>query len=104
MLDLYNLCDSGPTTNLRQRIEGLAKHVARLIGCYQDRVVFLDHQFWLCTWEMEMTYTKHNRHFFLPKDWLSPTNLKLLILNKQGTLLCPRNGEVAIVGSGLKSG
>ena len=86
----------------RMKIGGLAKHVRCLIGCFQDQVVFIDHQFWLCTWAVELVYSKHKRHFFLPKDWLSPTALKLIVLNAQGTLMCPRNGEVAIVRSGLK--
>ncbi len=86
----------------RKEIDGLAQHVRRLIGCFQDQVVFIDHQFWLCTWAMEPVYSKHKRHFFLPKDWLSPAALRLIVLNAQGTLLCPRNGEVGIVRSGLR--
>jgi WD40 repeat protein len=103
VLDLHKLQSSRPIeTSRRQRIDGLAKHVRRLIGCFQDRIVFMDHQFWLCTWAVEPVYSKHKRHFFLSKDWLSPTALTLIALNKLGTLLCPRNGEVAIVRSGLK--
>ncbi|KAG8530798.1 uncharacterized protein KY384_004155 [Bacidia gigantensis] len=86
----------------RKEVEGFAKHVRLLIGCFHDQVVFIDHQFWLCTWAMEQVYSKHKRHFFLPKDWLSPTALRLIVLNAQGTLMCPRNGEIAIVRSGLK--
>ena len=100
LLELRKLQDTG--TSERKKVEGLAKHVRCLIGCFQDQVVFIDHQFWLCTWAMEPVYSKHKRHFFLPKDWLSSTALKLIILNEQGTLMCPRNGEVAIVRSGLK--
>lgn len=99
MLELQKLQDTG--TSQRMKIGGLAKHVRRLIGCVQDQVVFIDHQFWLCTWTMELAYSKHKRHFFLPKDWLSPTALRLIVLNAQGTLMCPRNGEVGIVRSGL---
>ena len=103
VLDLHRIQDSTNTeASTRQRIEGLAKHVRRLIGCFQDRVVFMDHQFWLCTWDFEPVYSKHKRHFFLPKDWLSSTALRVIGLNSLGTLLCPRNGEVAIVRSGLK--
>ncbi|KAK7915070.1 hypothetical protein PG985_012773 [Apiospora marii] len=90
---------STATTNMRKTLHGLAPHVKQLVGCFQDRVVFLDHQYWLCTWEMELTYSKHKRHFFLPKDWVSPTALQMLGLNRKGVLLCPRNGEVAIVRS-----
>lgn len=86
----------------RQRIQGLAEHIRLQIGCVQDRLVFINHQFWICTWELESIYSKHKRHFFLPKDWLSPMALRLIVLNKQGTLLCPRNGEVGIVRSGFR--
>ncbi|KAL9041619.1 MAG: hypothetical protein Q9214_004044, partial [Letrouitia sp. 1 TL-2023] len=99
-LEFHKLRDTG--TSKRKTVEGLAKHVRLLIGSFQDQVVFLDHQFWLCTWAMEPVYSKHKRHFFLPKDWLSPMALRLIVLNAQGTLMCPRNGEVAIVRSGLK--
>lgn len=99
LLDLHRLSDTD--ISARKNIQGLAKHVRRLIGCFQDQVAFIDHQFWLCTWAMEPVYSKHKRHFFLPKDWLSPTALRMITLNAQGTLMCPRNGEVAIVRSGL---
>ncbi|KAI9888850.1 MAG: hypothetical protein M1814_006200 [Vezdaea aestivalis] len=104
LLDLAKLKNAAAPSEHRTRrhvVEGLAKHIRQLVGCFQDRVVFLDHQFWLCTWEMEPVYSKHKRHFFLPKDWVSPTAVKLIALNKQGTLLCPRNGEVAVVRSRL---
>ncbi|KAK6821211.1 hypothetical protein PG987_015611 [Apiospora arundinis] len=93
---------STSAATVRQTLHGLAPHVKQLVGCFQDRVVFLDHQYWLCTWEMELTYSKHKRHFFLPKDWVSPVALQMLVLNKKGVLLCPRNGEVAIVKSGFR--
>ncbi|KAI0107446.1 hypothetical protein GGR51DRAFT_570813 [Nemania sp. FL0031] len=83
----------------RYHVKGLNDHIRELIGCSQDRVVFLDHQFWVCTWEVEPNYTKHKRHFFLPKDWINPTTLKMVLLNKQGTILCPKGGDVAIIKS-----
>lgn len=86
----------------RQGINKLAKHVRRLIGCYQDHVVFVDHQLWVCTWQIQAVYKMHRRQFFLPKDWLNPDTLTLIVLTNQGTLLCPKNGEVGIVRSGLK--
>ena len=42
------------------------------------------------------------RHFFLPRDWLNIECLELAIMTKDGTLFCPRNGEVAIIRDGLK--
>ncbi|KAG8528983.1 uncharacterized protein KY384_006672 [Bacidia gigantensis] len=86
----------------RQSLDQLSKRVARLIGSYHDRVAFLDHQYWLCTWEIDTDFSTFKRHFFLPRDWLSPSNLELAALNLHGTFLCPKNGEVGIVRSGVK--
>jgi WD40 repeat protein len=86
----------------RRSLDQLSKRVARLIGSYQDRVAFLDHQYWLCTWEIDTDFSTFKRHFFLPKDWLSPSTLQLAALTLHGTFLCPKNGEVGIVRSGVK--
>ncbi|KAI9725250.1 MAG: hypothetical protein M1828_003431 [Chrysothrix sp. TS-e1954] len=105
LLDLRKLDDPAMLEGSmleRQRVQGLARHVRYLIGSFQDRVVFMDHQFWLCTWELESSYTRHKRHYFLPKDWLAPVALRLTTVNGHGTLLVPRNGEVAIVSSGFR--
>ena len=37
------------------------------------------------------------RHFFRPRDWTSPASLQLVTYIEQGTVLCPRNDEAAIV-------
>ncbi|KAL8668337.1 MAG: hypothetical protein Q9168_007032 [Polycauliona sp. 1 TL-2023] len=86
----------------RRSLTNLAKHVARLIGSYQDRIIFLDQQYWICTWAIDTDLSNRKRHFFLPRDWLSPSTLQLAVLNSHGTFLCPKNGEVAIVKNGVK--
>ncbi|KAL8994136.1 MAG: hypothetical protein Q9169_005812 [Polycauliona sp. 2 TL-2023] len=86
----------------RRSLTDLAKHVARLIGSYQDRIIFLDQQYWICTWAIDTDFSKRKRHFFLPRDWRSPSTLPLAVLNSHGTFLCPKNGEVAIVKNGVK--
>lgn len=105
LIDLRRLDDPAmlPGSPLeRKRIEGLARHVRYLVGSYRDSIVFIDSEFWLCTWDFEQHHTKPKRHFFLPQDWLHPTSLKLRTVNAQGTVLCPRNGEVAIIRYGLR--
>lgn len=96
------LCESKNQVRLRQSINGLALHVERLIGSFQDQIVFLDHKYWLCTWEIDSPVDSYKKHFFLPKDWLNADTLHLSVLNSHGTLLCPRNGEVAIVRYGIR--
>jgi WD40 repeat protein len=74
----------------------------RFIGSWKDQLVFLDHQYCFSTWDVNAGGDIIRRHFFLPKDWLSPGMLDLCIINEQGTILCPKNGEVAIIRSGIK--
>ena len=43
------------------------------------------------------------RHYFLPRDWIDAQSLALCMMPDDGTLLCPRKGEVAAIKSGLGS-
>lgn len=75
----------------------LEKEIQHLLGCYNDRLIFLNHMNWVCTciigWEMGPV----KRRYFLPKDWINAWTIDMLVFNKKGTLLCAREGDVAIV-------
>ncbi|KAL8846107.1 MAG: hypothetical protein Q9221_008775 [Calogaya cf. arnoldii] len=99
------------TSDLRRRhphtissgcMADLAGRVKRLIGTYQDTIVFLDYDYWVCTWRIESVVLEVKRHFFLPRDWLNSGTLQLATLNRQGTFFCPKYGDVAIVRRGLR--
>ena len=80
----------------------LAAQIKRLIGTYQDRIVFLDHDYWLCTWRIDAGLNDVERHFFLPKDWLNHNTLHMATINAHGTFFCPKHGDVAIVRHGMR--
>lgn len=66
-------------------------------------VAFLDHKFWVCTYTLSETKPgRVKRHFFLPRDWLNVDWLEMAVMRTDGVLLCPRNGEVALVENGLR--
>ncbi|KAK5453601.1 hypothetical protein LTS15_006787 [Exophiala xenobiotica] len=66
-------------------------------------LAFLDHSFWVCTYAInESRPSRVKRHFFLPRDWLNLDWLDLAVMRADGVLLCPRNGEVALVANGLR--
>jgi WD40 repeat protein len=66
-------------------------------------VAFLDHEYWVCTYVLaDGRPGRVRRHHFLPRDWINMDCLELAVMRPDGTLLCPRNGEVAIVAGGLK--
>ncbi|KAL8823269.1 MAG: hypothetical protein Q9191_006015 [Dirinaria sp. TL-2023a] len=80
----------------------LAGQVKRLIGTYRDSMVFLDHEYWLCTWKIDADVHDVKRHFFLPKDWLNTATLQMATLNEHGTFFCPKYGDVAVVRHGIR--
>ncbi|KAI9774250.1 MAG: hypothetical protein M1839_001752 [Geoglossum umbratile] len=82
-------------------VADLSGQVKRLLGTYQDRIVFLDHDYWLCTWEIGVDVEGVKRHFFLPKDWLNTEALWVAALGPDGTFLCPKHGRVAVVRNGM---
>jgi WD40 repeat protein/pimeloyl-ACP methyl ester carboxylesterase len=72
-----------------------------------ETLAFLDRDFWVCTRALAQhstgaTPAKIKRHYFLPQDWLNTECLQLALVTRDGTLLCPRNGEVAAVWNGLR--
>jgi WD40 repeat protein len=66
-------------------------------------LAFLDHEYWVCTYALaDGRQGRVKRHHFLPRDWINMDWLELAVMRPDGTLLCPRNGEVAVVANGLK--
>ncbi|KFX99301.1 hypothetical protein V490_01847 [Pseudogymnoascus sp. VKM F-3557] len=82
----------------------------------RGRLVFLDVDRWICTWRLPMSGPRRpqggrdsdsdgggvEQYYFLPGDWVT-TDANLCAIMPDGTLLCPQNGDVAIVhkASGL---
>jgi hypothetical protein len=89
------------------------------------QLIFLDKSFWVCSWRLSSDQSSKTasstsprriagglgneslingsveRHFFLPRDWVNAEMLGLCRLLGNGTILCPRMGEVAVIKSGL---
>jgi len=93
----------------------------------RNRLVFLDQDLWICTWKIDSSHTHSSnssstvesipdqmstlsvtdpvkRHFTLPRDWINGDNLSLVHMAKDGTLFCPKGGEVAVIRTRLSSG
>ncbi|TLD26571.1 hypothetical protein PspLS_05202 [Pyricularia sp. CBS 133598] len=69
-------------------------------GC---SLAFLDREFWLCTWSLDdYGGLEIRRHFFLPRDWINMSCLRMAKVTEDGSFVCPRNGELAVVSNGLR--
>lgn len=77
-------------------------------------LTFVSKNFWTCTYLFPILTSvsgdrrgsgtvagRVRKHFFLPRDWVNMDMLDMATVTRDGTLYCPRNGEVAIVSGGL---
>jgi len=70
---------------------------------YTYSLVFIDHEFWVCSYNLQGgDLSDIVRHFFLPRDWILLDALELAHVTPDGRLLCPRDGEVAVISNGLR--
>ena len=105
---------STPSTEHRQELEfvtlpeNLASEINIPLGILsRDRLVFLDRNFWVCSWYLPLPSNLYfrrtgetaeiKRHYFLPGDWISPDCVELFTATSEGTVLCPGKEEAAVV-------
>ncbi|KAI0888132.1 uncharacterized protein GGS22DRAFT_155137 [Annulohypoxylon maeteangense] len=84
--------------------ETITQAVSHPLGVLPDgRMVFLDNNLWVCTTQLSSATKTITRHFFIPHDWVTDSGLRLCQLLRDGTLLCPSKGEVAIIQNDMVS-
>jgi WD40 repeat protein len=90
--------------------DDIAVQIERPLNIFgSGRLVFVDRSFWLCSWHLDSADSSRDstgirRHFFLPRDWMNSDGVRLLHLAGNGTVLCPRHGEVTVIESSLDAG
>ncbi|KEF58876.1 uncharacterized protein A1O9_03719 [Exophiala aquamarina CBS 119918] len=66
-------------------------------------LAFINRDFWVCTAAFTGNQAgRIDKHFFLPRDWVNLDWLELAALTNDGKILCPRNGEVAVISNGFE--
>ena len=80
-------------------INSMIEHTIGIIG--KDRLVFMNRSFWICSWSIGSEQEKAQRHFFLPRDWVTTEMLGLCAVTDDGIVLVPWKGEVAVIQSSL---
>ncbi|THC88961.1 hypothetical protein EYZ11_011591 [Aspergillus tanneri] len=65
-----------------------------------SRLVFLDENLWVCTsaFGSSSTHKAVKRHYFIPRDWANVEDFRQCKVMENGTVLCPRQDEVAVIG------
>lgn len=91
-------CKISPV-QIPNEINSTIEHPLGIIG--KDRLVFIDRSFWICSWSIGSEQEKEQRHFFLPRDWVTTEMLGLCGVTGDGIVLVPHKGEVAVIQSFL---
>ena len=70
-----------------------------------DRLVFLDKAFGICTWNLKsgLGGGEAKRHFFIPRDWASTQTIEHFHITQSGSFLCPLKKEIAVINSTIGS-
>ncbi|OBT75830.1 hypothetical protein VF21_05527 [Pseudogymnoascus sp. 05NY08] len=93
-----NACSISPI-RIPNEIKGTIERPLGIIG--KDRLVFIDRSFWICSWSIGSEQENAQRHFFLPRDWVTTEMLGLCAVTDDGIVLVPHKGEVAVIQSSL---
>lgn len=76
-----------------------------LVGVYKRKVVFLDKDLWVCSWDLsgraKVGDPGYERNFFLPQDWMDGHEAQQCILTPQGNVVLATAGELAVISGGL---
>ena len=82
----------------------LSLEIEYCLGILRDqRLVFLDRDLWICTtpYARQGDGKSVTRHYFIPRDWTDVEGLRRCSMLKDGTLLCPQEGNVVVAQSNL---
>lgn len=70
-----------------------------------SRLAFLDQDLWFCTFRLGSSRDSENdviqRHYFVPRDWTSTEGVEQSCMTDDGTLLCPKDDQVAVITCNL---
>jgi hypothetical protein len=103
---MENFAPGYTITEADSGFDELAEEVHVLVGTHQKKLlVFLDRKGWICSAASPAAFKpdSHDRHFFLPADWLSSiARLQISITPIDGTLIYLRRDEFISVRRGLE--
>jgi WD40 repeat protein len=81
----------------------LARTIKQVIGCFQALVLFLNHDDWVCSLNIDAmsqstTYTKH---FYVPQQWQGSGTTIQMLVTKKGSVVLVSTDELAVFQKGL---
>lgn len=86
-----------------RKIAELIGTLGMIIGFYDNRILFLDQDCWVCSIFLEdIAPESYYRHFFLPSDWLSTDDRILVEFTARNEIVLAKEGDLAVIKRGLE--
>lgn len=93
----------------------VADRILQPVGILPDgQLVYFDKDMYMCTAQLRLASSAlaarplaesaTARHFFIPREWLTSSDLMLCRALADGTFLCPSKGDVAVIKSDIGTG
>jgi hypothetical protein len=93
-----------PTSNLLPATEVSLGNVRTFLGIYQEQVVFLDHDLWICSLKLGQVSNESPvmaKHIFIPPEFVSAPTAAKPFVTQQGLLVFSKDDKLAIVKGAL---
>ncbi|KXG50320.1 uncharacterized protein PGRI_062870 [Penicillium griseofulvum] len=72
-----------------------------VIGTLDERLVYIDSEYWVCSTNLKESDEPAARHFFIPNNWLPSIDQLLLDLGRAGEIIFVKRNELVIIKRGL---
>ncbi|KAI1324505.1 hypothetical protein F5Y16DRAFT_402357 [Xylariaceae sp. FL0255] len=88
----------------------IISHILFPLGILSNsRLVFLDHEFWLCSYPLARSphspvVDTYHRFYFIPRNWVTKDSLEQCVLGEDGTLFWPKADRVVLIRCNLDNG
>ena len=96
---------SPPQEPLSPILHLLPKRVYSFLGAYNDRLVFLDPDLWICSIDLKEASSGNSsdvqKHIFVPPDFLGGPTAAKAIMTRQGHVVFTKEGQLAIIKGAL---
>ncbi len=81
----------------------LAKDIKSVIGVYEDSLIFLTHQGWICSLKLTSPReeTHYTRHFFIPFQYHNTASSLIIHVSSKGSIIVAYRTDVIIFTGGL---
>ncbi|KAF2759863.1 hypothetical protein EJ05DRAFT_526567 [Pseudovirgaria hyperparasitica] len=86
-----------------------SKDINHFLGCFEQRIVFLDHNLWVCSIDLSQLHGTQSsldglikKHFFIPREFVGGNEGNMGSVTRRGSIVFPKEGEIAVVSNGLQ--